>query len=234
MKQVKDLPAVLPVGHVTWSGFDNWIATQEYELTINPRTLEHLTRVPRLKPGQKKTKWSEGNNHHFKDRKHMMTGRGYFYHNYVHVVRSRHVPAEIQTIPGFFDIEHGYFNLNRQEPGGCSPMHVDSMSDYYVKLFKHLTEADTNRLGRILMALDDWEPGHFWAVGDGMWMNYKRGDLVYVDVWNLPHGTGNCSFTPRHTLLIDGLYTAETVKHLLDFTTEINLDTGTAKVSSRE
>jgi len=80
--------------------------------------------------------------------------------------------------------------------------------------------ADPNNVIRIMVMLQDWEPGQFLMYGNQMFDRWRAGDIHTFDWQNLPHATANASLTPRPMLVVTGVKTQET-RQLL--TKDINI-----------
>lgn len=64
---------------------------------------------------------------------------------------------------------------------------------------------DPERVCRISIFLQDWEPGQFYMYGTKVLTHWRAGEAHIFDWANVPHATANCSSTPRALLLITGL-----------------------------
>jgi hypothetical protein len=65
--------------------------------------------------------------------------------------------------------------------------------------------SDPERICRIAVFLQDWEPGQFYMYGTKVLTHWKAGEAHIFDWANVPHATANCSSSPRATLLLTGL-----------------------------
>ena len=70
------------------------------------------------------------------------------------------------------------------------------------------------RVLRVFIALNDWQPGQFWEYGNFVHRNWKAGDVTTFDWRNVPHSTANAGFHPRATLQITGVMTDKTDAYL--------------------
>jgi hypothetical protein len=61
-----------------------------------------------------------------------------------------------------------------------------------------------------MIALNDWEPGHFFSYGNYMHSGWRAGDVTTFDWQNLPHSTANAGHGPRITLQMTGVVTDNT------------------------
>ena len=78
-----------------------------------------------------------------------------------------------------------------------------------VKWQAHVPE-DPERVVRITIMLDDWQPGHFYMYGNCMYDRWRAGDVHVFDWKNVPHCTANASSHPRAVLQMTGLKTEHT------------------------
>ena len=85
--------------------------------------------------------------------------------------------------------------------------HIDKLDDLY-------PNTAPERIIRIAVMLEDWEPGQFYQYGNDMYDRWHAGDCHYFDWWNVPHATANASNYPRYTLQITGIRTDITDKLL--------------------
>ena len=89
-----------------------------------------------------------------------------------------------------------------QMTGQMFNMHID-------KLWDRCPE-DPERVVRITIMLDDWQPGHFYMYGNCMYDKWRAGDVHIFDWKNVPHCTANASSHPRAVLQMTGLKTERT------------------------
>lgn len=92
--------------------------------------------------------------------------------------------------------------LHVQWPGQVWNLHID-------KLQKWCPE-DPNRVMRVMIHLEDWQPGHFWSYGNFVHSAWRRGDITTFDWQNVPHCTANAGHVPRCTLQVTGIKTSAT------------------------
>ena len=85
-------------------------------------------------------------------------------------------------------------------PGNFLPRHSDTF-EYYAKANNVV---DINRIVRIIIFLDDAEPGQFLHVDNEYYTDYKKGDVAY---WTggTPHLAANLSTVNRYTMQITGI-----------------------------
>ena len=98
-------------------------------------------------------------------------------------------------------------------PGAKKRSHVQltgQMFNYHIdKLWDRCPE-DPERVCRITIMLDDWQPGQFYMYGNYLYSKWKAGEAHIFDWASVPHATANASNTPRATLQVTGLKTDRT------------------------
>lgn len=114
-------------------------------------------------------------------------------------------------------LKHYNVRHNRQKPGNTRWYHMDVCSCHFVeklakgefKDFEVEIDPETNlpkneELVRIFVMLTDWEPGHYFVVGNTPFTHWKKGDIWTFDWVSMPHGTANCGHTTRSMLKVVG------------------------------
>ena len=114
---------------------------------------------------------------------------------------------ELQSIIDFFGLEQTKARIHIQKTGQVFNRHIDKLDDLY-------PNTAPERIIRIAVMLEDWEPGQFYQYGNDMYDRWHAGDCHYFDWWNVPHATANASNYPRYTLQITGIRTDITDKLL--------------------
>jgi hypothetical protein len=61
-----------------------------------------------------------------------------------------------------------------------------------------------------MIALTDYEPGHFFSYGNYIHAGWRAGDVTTFDWQNIPHSTANAGHAPRITLQMTGVVTDKT------------------------
>jgi hypothetical protein len=89
-----------------------------------------------------------------------------------------------------------------QLTGQMFNLHID-------KLWDRCPE-DPERVARITIMLDDWQPGQFYMYGNYVYSHWQAGEAHIFDWANVPHATANASNYPRPTIQITGLKTDRT------------------------
>ena len=103
-----------------------------------------------------------------------------------------------------------------QMTGQMFNMHIDKLWDR--------CPDNPERIVRITIMLDDWQPGHFYAYGNCMYDHWQAGEVHVFDWSNVPHCTANASSHPRAVLQMTGLKTERT-QQLLDNASSNNIFT---------
>ena len=111
-----------------------------------------------------------------------------------------------QKMCDLFALEDPYNRLHVQYTGEVFNLHID-------KLQKWDPDNPRNVL-RVIIHLNDWEPGQFYAYGNYTHTHWKAGDIHTFDHINVPHATANAGLLPRATLQTTGKMTADTHRFL--------------------
>lgn len=115
----------------------------------------------------------------------------------------------IHSMIGHLGIQAENVRIHRQMPGDFNLLHMDTMSMH----IKHETNTDIDYdkiddpevdTVRVVIALNDWQWGHFFQLGNRMWYQWDAGDVLYWDWKNLPHSTANAGHVPRYAGIITG------------------------------
>jgi hypothetical protein len=107
----------------------------------------------------------------------------------------------LQRMTDVFALEPVKSKLHVQFTGESLNLHIDKLYDL---------DADPNNVIRIMVMLQDWEPGQFLMYGNQMFDRWRTGDIHTFDWQNLPHATANASLTPRPMLVVTGVKTEKT------------------------
>ena len=107
----------------------------------------------------------------------------------------------LQQMTDVFALESVKSKLHVQFTGESLNLHIDKLYDL---------DADPNNVIRIMVMLQDWEPGQFLMYGNQMFDRWRAGDIHTFDWQNLPHATANASLTPRPMLVVTGVKTEKT------------------------
>ena len=114
---------------------------------------------------------------------------------------------KLQSMMDYFALTTDGVSLVKQQAhiqmtGQMFNMHID-------KLWDRCPE-DPERVVRITIMLDDWQPGHFYMYGNCIYDQWRAGDVHIFDWSNVPHCTANASSHPRAVLQMTGLKTERT------------------------
>ena len=99
-------------------------------------------------------------------------------------------------------MENSKMRLHVQQPGQVWNLHLDKLEKWHPE--------DPSKVMRVMIALNDWEPGHFFSYGNYMHSGWHAGDVTTFDWRNLPHATANAGHAPRVTLQLTGVVTDRT------------------------
>lgn len=102
----------------------------------------------------------------------------------------------------FFGLEQDKRRVHYQLPGQMFNIHID-------KLWERCPE-NPERIIRITVMLEDWQPGQFYLYGTAIYDHWQAGDVHIFDWANVPHATANASRYPRPTLQVTGLMSDRT------------------------
>lgn len=115
-------------------------------------------------------------------------------------------------------IEDPFAMIYKQKPGQINWLHLDRICCHDTIDRKGINSYDVsldNDLVRVLIALEDWQWGHFAQVGNHMWHQWKAGDILWFRWQDIPHATANAGHLDRHFLKVTGR-TSDKFKSLLD------------------
>ena len=105
----------------------------------------------------------------------------------------------------YFQLDSVRSKLHIQFTGEVLNMHIDKLYDL---------DADPKNVIRIMVMLQDWEPGQFIMYGNEQFDRWRAGDIHKFDWPNIPHATANASNKPRPMLVVTGVMTDTTHKIL--------------------
>ena len=107
-------------------------------------------------------------------------------------------------------ISEPYAMIYKQRPGQINWLHIDNVCCHDTIDRSDVDSYDLEQdkdLVRVLVALEDWQWGHFAQMGNYLWHQWRAGDIVWFDWQNLPHCTANAGHLDRHFLKITGRMT---------------------------
>lgn len=90
------------------------------------------------------------------------------------------------------------FTFYKMKPGIVMPKHIDHFEKYC-----NLFNCEKNEVYRAIVALEDWQSGHYFEIDNIPIVNYKAGEYV---VWSheVEHMAANLGQNSRYTLQITG------------------------------
>ena len=104
----------------------------------------------------------------------------------------------LQVMTDYFGLNSVKSKLHIQFTGEVLNMHIDKLYDL---------DEDPNKVIRIMVMLQDWEPGQFIMYGNEQFDRWRAGDIHTFDWQNTPHATANASNKPRPMLVVTGVKT---------------------------
>lgn len=126
------------------------------------------------------------------------------------------IHPKITKIANSFGLAEPYAQIIYQRPGDMFPLHLDALACVYdTKSVNSWDEVVLNRdRRRLFVALDDWNWGQFMTMGNYNWSNWKAGDVMWFDWYDMPHASANAGFFARPMLKLTGYTTPEFEKLL--------------------
>lgn len=112
------------------------------------------------------------------------------------------VPESFEKIALWFGMDNCKMRLHVQRPGQTWNLHLDKLEKW--------NPEDPSQVMRVMIALTDWEPGHFFSYGNYVHAGWHAGDVTTFDWQNIPHSTANAGHNSRITLQITGVVTEKT------------------------
>ncbi len=107
----------------------------------------------------------------------------------------------LQRMTDFFNLTSVKSKLHIQFTGEVLNMHIDKLYDL---------DEDPANIIRVMIMLQDWEPGQFLMYGNQQFDRWRAGDIHKFDWQNIPHATANASNKPRPMLVVTGVITEVT------------------------
>ena len=105
----------------------------------------------------------------------------------------------------------------KQYPGQFLPWHQDT----YVGFKKEFNVPDDVEVTRYSLFLEDWNWGHYFAVGNNVIHQWKQGDFLEIKP-SMHHVTCNAGITPKLSMTITGTITEEFLRRQKNKNFEIN------------
>lgn len=111
---------------------------------------------------------------------------------------------DLQKIIDAFGLEQTHSTLHIQKPGQQMMLHMDAGS---VKRYNIADKDGPKKIMRLFVFLDDWKPGQIVLAGNTHLTRWKKGEVLWFDWYNIPHGTANFGFYDRPLLCVTGIKT---------------------------
>tara|TARA_R110001599_G_scaffold5047_1_gene25451 strand:- start:39 stop:689 length:651 start_codon:yes stop_codon:yes gene_type:complete len=109
-----------------------------------------------------------------------------------------------------FGLEDLFVEFHVQRPGQMHPLHMDLVA------LGGSQEVDrSKKVIRLFVMLEDWKAGQVLMFGADNMVKWKRGDVIYFDWYNVPHGTCNFGHHDRPLLSVTGTLTEQFQKNFL-------------------
>jgi hypothetical protein len=100
--------------------------------------------------------------------------------------------------------------IHVQFTGESHTLHIDKLAQAFSPDGINYVGDDEHLITRIVVMLQDWEPGHFYQYGNYTYEKWHRGDC-HTFLWkDVPHCTANAGLVPRVNLLLTGKITDKT------------------------
>ena len=112
------------------------------------------------------------------------------------------VPKVFDRLLVWFGMDNAQMRLHVQRPGQVWNLHLDKLEKW--------NPEDPSKVMRVMIALTDYEPGHFFSYGNHIHTGWRAGDVHTFDWQNIPHSTANAGHGPRITLQMTGVVTDTT------------------------
>lgn len=108
------------------------------------------------------------------------------------------MPDWVNKFEGKFGLQNQTYNFYKMSQLEIMPVHSDHYQTY-IRLFN----ADPAKINRVLVMLEDWQPGHYLEVDGRGFVNWRAGDFFQWENFT-PHAAANIGIEPRYTLQITG------------------------------
>lgn len=203
--------------------FDKWVLETEgtwwHNLGNFPLPESITTRLPSLIVKSKDVGWFDVTSKHhpgfpgaksplLEQEEYDRLDAGMAGREFVQVVPEPEVcTTHIQKLADYWCLGRCRTRVHVQFPGQMFPTHVDKLWHRYPQ--------DPSKLIRIVIMLNDYEPGQLMVYGNSVLTQWRAGDVHCFDTLNVPHSTANMSRTPRVSLIVTGFRTPETDTKLL-------------------
>ena len=108
------------------------------------------------------------------------------------------MPQWVKTVSDQIGLTQCGYTFYQMSTGIIMPKHVDHFENY-CKFYN----ANKNDVYRAIVALEDWQSGHYFEIDNQIIHDYKRGDYI---LWSsdVAHSAANLGINTRYTLQITG------------------------------
>lgn len=110
-------------------------------------------------------------------------------------------PEYFHKISKLTGLQMSNFNLLKQPQGQFQPWHFDT----YMERIKtnNLNDEERYKFTRYLIMLEDWDWGHFLQIGNNVFSQWSKGDII---TWKfgMYHLSANAGLKPKYTMLVTG------------------------------
>lgn len=122
----------------------------------------------------------------------------------------------LQAIAKTLGMEMNMIKYHNQRTGQYAVTHIDDFFPPTLSRWRWLqrncgvepTDADRDIVvRRFAVMLADWQMGQVFQVGNATWSNWRAGDCITWDWYNLPHATANIGWWDRPMLQLTGAET---------------------------
>ena len=134
-----------------------------------------------------------------------------------HLLMSRDICPNLWKMIDWFGFKGMVIpKLHIQLPGQIFPFHYDEFTSIRknTETTDHALDINPDKYARIEVQLLDWDFGHVWGLGNTYWKDWKAGEIMWHNWYDMPHGTANCGLTPRICLQITGEVDEDLYKRL--------------------
>ena len=108
------------------------------------------------------------------------------------------LPSWVEKFNNIFGLKNQTYNFYKMSTLEIMPTHTDHFRTY-TKLFN----AVPTNVCRVLIMLEDWQPGHYLEIADVGYVNWIAGDYFFWQ-YDVPHAASNIGVEDRYTLQITG------------------------------
>lgn len=131
------------------------------------------------------------------------------YYGYPIINKTNQIGPKVTALfKAFKFTEPSTYTVHIQKVGQVFPYHIDF---FHRRRWK---DAQQDKVIRIQVMLNDWQPGQCLGYGNSVYTGWKAGEFHTFDHVSVPHWTSNANYTPRVSLLITGVKTDATEEFL--------------------